>query len=322
MEQRIYNLEEAIGGFDMTFEKYQHVEKFGHLEVQGIDVGKCYIFPKIDGTNGSVWTDHNNFIYAGSRNRPLSREDDNAGFFAYIQEHAGIKKFLGMGYLRLYGEWLVPHTIKDYRDDAWKKFYVFDVMNHMGQYLTPDEWIPLMQWAGVDYLPPLEVIVNPTENDLMRVMNNNSFLMKDGYIGEGIVIKNYDYVNRFGRVTWAKMVRNEFKDRHKSENKLQIIHRDNLESKIAEKYVTSVLVEKVVAHILNQNRTTDILNNPVESCWSSKYIPQLLSTVFYDLIREETWSFIKQFKNPVIDFRKLQQYTIHQIKQLRPELFL
>jgi len=30
------------------FVKYQHVEKFGNLEVEGINLGECYIFPKID----------------------------------------------------------------------------------------------------------------------------------------------------------------------------------------------------------------------------------------------------------------------------------
>ena len=28
---------------------------------------------------------------------------------------------------RLFGEWLIPHRLRTYRDDAWKRFYVFDV---------------------------------------------------------------------------------------------------------------------------------------------------------------------------------------------------
>lgn len=39
----------------MEFRKYQHVERFGTSEVEGIDLGTCYIYPKIDGTNASVW---------------------------------------------------------------------------------------------------------------------------------------------------------------------------------------------------------------------------------------------------------------------------
>lgn len=46
------------------FIKYQHVERFGNLEVQNIELGLCHIFPKIDGTNASVWLE-NGEIKAG-----------------------------------------------------------------------------------------------------------------------------------------------------------------------------------------------------------------------------------------------------------------
>ena len=29
---------------------------------------------------------------------------------------------------RFFGEWLVPHSLKTYREDAWRDFYIFDVM--------------------------------------------------------------------------------------------------------------------------------------------------------------------------------------------------
>lgn len=41
----------------MKFNKYQHVEKLGNKEVEGINIGTCYVFPKIDGTNASIWND-------------------------------------------------------------------------------------------------------------------------------------------------------------------------------------------------------------------------------------------------------------------------
>lgn len=41
----------------MEFKKYQHVERFGKKETQGIEKGTVYIFPKLDGTNGVVWFD-------------------------------------------------------------------------------------------------------------------------------------------------------------------------------------------------------------------------------------------------------------------------
>lgn len=41
----------------MNFKEYMHLERFGTDEVEDIEFGECYIFYKIDGTNGSVWVD-------------------------------------------------------------------------------------------------------------------------------------------------------------------------------------------------------------------------------------------------------------------------
>lgn len=68
----------------MNFVRYQHIERFGADEVENIELGICHVFPKIDGTNGSVWLGDDGKIQAGSRNRILSLDDDNAGFYAAI----------------------------------------------------------------------------------------------------------------------------------------------------------------------------------------------------------------------------------------------
>ena len=67
----------------MEFRKYQHVEKFGNTEVKDIEIGECLVFPKIDGTNSSVWLEDEGNLKAGSRTRELTLEKDNAGFYKY-----------------------------------------------------------------------------------------------------------------------------------------------------------------------------------------------------------------------------------------------
>lgn len=68
-----------IAGVSHSFYKYQHVERLGTTETNGIEMGMCYIFPKIDGTNSQLW--FNEGLQAGSRNRHLEVENDNAGFY-------------------------------------------------------------------------------------------------------------------------------------------------------------------------------------------------------------------------------------------------
>jgi hypothetical protein len=78
----------------MNFKKYQHLERFGTTEVDCIELGTCYIFPKIDGTNASVWLGDDGQLQAGSRTRRLLLDADNAGFFAWAKEQHNLIDYL------------------------------------------------------------------------------------------------------------------------------------------------------------------------------------------------------------------------------------
>ena len=144
------------------FRKYTHVERYGNDEVQGIELGLCYVFPKLDGTNGSVWNDGEGNICAGSRNRQLTLDSDNAGFYAAMLADDSIGEFLRYHpTLRLYGEWLVPHSLKTYRADAWRKFYVFDVWDdEKEKYLPYDTYSEMLSTYEIEIIRPLAVIKN------------------------------------------------------------------------------------------------------------------------------------------------------------------
>ena len=72
----------------INYSKYQHIERLGSAEVDGILDGVCHIFPKLDGTNSQLWWD--NGLKAGSRNRELSVESDNAGFYNWALTQSNI----------------------------------------------------------------------------------------------------------------------------------------------------------------------------------------------------------------------------------------
>lgn len=300
----------------MEFLKYQHVERFGTTETQGIENGMCYVFPKIDGTNSQLWflqSDDKRFgkLLAGSRNRQLELDNDNAGFYNWAVKQKNIFDFFSDNpNLRLYGEWLVPHSLKTYRENAWRNFYVFDVMEGEN-YLPYEEYAALLRLYGIEFIPPLCKVENPTYDRLIAQLEKNGYLIEDGKgIGEGIVIKNYDYKNKYGRVTWAKIVTNEFKAKHAKCQVTEIKESKIIEQEICEKFVTKSLIEKELAKI--ETECGD---------WSSKYIQRLINTVFYCLVKEECWNFVKEFKNPTVDFKRLQFFCTQQIKTQMPLLF-
>jgi hypothetical protein len=302
----------------MEFRKYQHIERFGADEVDGIEFGKCYVFYKIDGTNSSVWLDDVGNLKAGSRNRELTLENDNAGFYNTILQDARIENYLLKHPThRLFGEWLVPHTLKTYRQDAWRRFYIFDVCLDKEdgdlEYIPYDIYKYLLDEFELDYIPPLATIMNPTYESLIKALDKTGqFLVEDGKgIGEGIVIKNYDFYNKYKRQTWAKIVANEFKEKHHKEMGCPDINAEKMvEEKIVDDFCTEAFIEKEYSKIVNE-----------QNGWNSKYIPMLLGRVFSELIKEESWNIVKKYKNPKIDYKTLNALVIRKIKEVKRNVF-
>jgi hypothetical protein len=294
------------------FKKYQHIERLGNNEVEDIEIGITHVFPKIDGTNGSIWIDNGN-IKAGSRNRELSIDNDNQGFYKWVLDNQNIKNYLTKHPdHRLYGEWLVPHSLRTYRYAAWRKFYVFDITidrDDTIEYIPYDIYKELLEEFDVEYIPLLVMIKNGSYEKFINQLQKNVFLIEDGKgAGEGIVIKNYAFYNKYGRQTWAKIVTSEFKDKHRKEMGVPILETSYIEDKIVNEFLTKACVEKEYAKIAANG-------------WESKMIPQLLGVVWHEFIIEETWNFIKKYKNPKIDYKLLQRFVTAKIKEHKKELF-
>ena len=296
-----------------SFLKYPHLERFGNVEVEGIEHGIGYVFPKIDGTNASMWVDSDGVFRYGSRTRELSIEHDNAGFMQAMQltPYGDPYKALltSKPYWRLYGEWLVPHSLKDYRDDAWKKFYVFDVFDEIANAFVPyEDYYQELNGNGVDVIPCYTKIKNGDYESFLRVAKEMKYLLKeDTGLGEGCVIKNYAYENKFGRVCWAKIVLAEFKEKHVSTMGPSEVGGELFEEKMAKALVTSHLVEKEYNKIALEG-------------WSSKSIPRLLETVYRCVVVEELYDYLKK-NNGTINFKTLKHFVNREVKAMKKELF-
>ena len=341
----------------MPFLKYLHIERVGNDEVEGIEDGTVYVFPKIDGTNASVW--HvDGTLYAGSRNREVNAGVDNQGFYTWATSddpHAtALRGYVQATGRRLFGEWLIPHTLKTYREEAWHKFYVFDVAadspdeDRGYQLLSFYEWSSDLEEAGVLYIPPLKIITNGRADDFNSLLDQNFYLMPDGgELGEGIVLKNYNYRNKYGRQQYAKLVRQEFKEDNVREmGAAKLFRADGVEKAIAVDTVTRTLVDKVIAKIKAEQPRICVIVGPeglrevtvdagrsvelhdhegiaetIEPGWKSQYIPQLLGRVYHDVVTEELWAQLKKHKQPTIDFKLLSRLIIAQVRAVAPEVF-
>jgi hypothetical protein len=300
------------------YKDYMHVVKLGTNDAEGILDGNVWFQPKVDGTSASIDYDAaTGVIHFHSRHRELSLENDNAGCMARLHDNPLLLEFFVKNpNLILRGEYLVRHTVKDYRDNAWNKLYIYDVEDKMtGRLLSYDDYFslvePLLESESIDVIPIIGIVKNPTEEDILHLLNQTTYLMKDGAgLGEGLVLKNYGWKNQYGRTVWAKVVRTEFKDRFHTVMGANSKENNPMEALAVEKYITSAFVEKEFAKLkLNLGG------------WESKYIPRLLSSVYHEFIDEHTWDILKDFKNPTIDFAQLQRRAYEQIKRCLTEVF-
>lgn len=291
----------------MDWHKYQHIERLGADEVDGILDGDVYVYTKLDGTNTGVYLDDTGNIRVNSSKRLLSIDNDNAGACAYILANEKFKKYLDKHPNHyLYGEFLVKNRIRTYKDDAWNKLYIFDVVEYKEdtiRYLSYGEYVPLLEEFDIEYIPYINKFVSPSLDDVGNLVDKGMFLQKSEGFPEGIVIKNYGFVNKYGRTVWAKIVREEFK--HRAKIKIA----NCVEQQIVDEFCTSALIEKEYTKVV------------VEKGWNSKLIPMLLGTIWHTFITEECWNIIKKYKNPTIDFRLLNKLVVDKIKKVKSDVF-
>lgn len=296
---------------DENYTNYQHVKRIGDQETEGLLDGTCYVFPKLDGTNAQAWFEDGQMHY-GSRNRDITEGSDNAGFREAMSQNQNLTDLCEeWEYGRVFGEWLVPHTVKGYADDAWRKFYVFDMMGADGAYVSYETLAEFCSRYGVEYIQPLHISNELTYEKIAKISETNTFLMADQKIGEGVVIKNYDYRNRFGRQTWGKFVTAEFHElsgTKKQKMPKQIL--GQIENEVVDHYLTTALIEKTQAKIALE-----------KGGWSSNCIGELIGRVWYDIVNEEIWNIVKRFKNPTINFKTLNILVTKGIKTKCPSIF-
>ena len=297
----------------MFYKSYQHIEKLGTSETEGILKGEVHLSYKIDGSNGCIYLKDNGELGFGSRKRELSITEDNMGFMSsFVTDKSLYSKFEEIlkknPNFIIYGEWLVPVTIKRYGKDAWRKFYVFDVFNNEdGTYLSFNTYKEMLDEYGLLYIPEIAVLNNPSEEDIKEYLDKTGeFLITEG-LGEGIVIKNYDYKNKYGRRTWAKILTEDFKKNKKEYRQKNHIAKveGNTEMLIINAFLTS-------EHVLKEKHKIE----EKYGGWSTKNIYELLNRVYDEFLKDNFELMLKKYKDPTINFKLLRQCSNDFVKEI------
>ena len=287
----------------MQFSKYQKIMRLGVEETEGILAGKVYIQEKVDGANTSVWMD-NGVLCMGSRSKPIT--EGFQGFCAYIQMNEPIKKLLAdHPDYRLHMEWLVRHTVA-YKETSYRKAYLFDISNEEGKLFELDLVRDIAKEYGIPFPQIFEVIENPTIEQINKYVGMTNL----GELGEGVVLKNPTFINKFGAQQYAKVVTQKFKEDNAlvfgGNNK----HSDTYwETFIVNKYMTLARIEKLIHKI---EPTLDGGKMGLE------HTPRIAGSAFHDMMVEEIWEICK--KVGTINFKELNRLAQRKAVQIYKDL--
>ena len=283
-------------------EKYQHVERLGSSSVVGLLDKRCLVQEKLDGANLTVANEAG--LIVATRNSCIHHEGAPLtgfrGAVEYVLAHEGILDFItDRPELILRGEWLVKNRI-DYDPLNMFKYYVFDVQLRSGDYIPWEEYSSIL--AEYDILMAPHLGFTDSMDEVIALAKGESHLGGDHK--EGVVVKRYDFVNKYGRTVWGKFVNEEYIH-------VQPVRRPDVEHKheaaFADYAVSVSLVNKVI--------------DKLEGDISIKRLGEIIGRSWNDVIHEELAEFVLHNKIRNFNFFTAKKEVTNLVRQIAMDRF-
>lgn len=274
----------------MIVKKYQSIDRHGKRNTQEtlFEGARIVVWEKIDGANASFKREGDT-VLAFSRNNQLDEHNTLGGFFEWVQGNIKAEDLKdGVIY---FGEYTNPHKI-NYGENT-KKFFLFDVYNEITEKYEP---LQIVKYEAERLSLNLAPIFYEGEfQSLEHIMEfvGKSQLAPDG-IGEGVVIKNYSYTDRFGNQIFTKIVTKSFQETNGGKVKEFKVSKDPLTSFI-EDTVTEARVEKMLHKLVDEGKLKE--DYAIEDMGT--ILKLLGSSVYEDVMKEEADTLAKVIKNRV-----------------------
>jgi hypothetical protein len=132
---------------------------------------------KLDGTNAQVCITEDGEVFAGSRNRWITVEDDNYGFARFVEDNK--EEFLKLGVGRHFGEWWGNGIQRGYNKQE-KTFSLFNTGRWRFNTKSVIKTVPIL-YEGM--------FSDEAITDVLSVLNLNGSRASPGFMNpEGIVV--------------------------------------------------------------------------------------------------------------------------------------
>lgn len=222
-------------------ETYPSSFVLGHKAVADILSSEVVVEEKIDGSQFS-FSVIGSELFCRSRGADIYLENPPDLFTKAVETIISIKNNLKEGYIyRAEAVTSLKHNILKYSRIPKGGLIGFDIQTDIQTFLDYDEKKAEFDRLGLETVPLFY------KGIIKDVEFLNSFLSRESILGgaiEGIVIKNYNLFTFEKKIAIAKIVRNDFKEVHRSEWK-----KGNQLEFIINKYKTEARWRKAIIHM-------------------------------------------------------------------------
>ncbi|WP_137743376.1 RNA ligase family protein [Robertmurraya siralis] len=269
--------------------KYQDIVRHGksgtHLTIEGNPY--IVIQEKLDGANASFKFE-NGELKCFSRNTELNKDNTLRGFTVWANQHFMSHEGLAENYI-FFGEWLVRHKLS-YGENE-NQFYLFDIYD-----LVEDEYLPYSKVANAAEELGLNLVPVFYEGEFQSLEHIQSFVGKSklGEIGEGVVVKNTDFKNKYGNQQFTKFVSDSFAEMAKTKK-----HKVNTQKDDLQEFVNATVNKARVSKIIHKLVDEGLLKEDYAIEDMGTILKNTGSKVFDDVIKEELDELLKLLKSKI-----------------------
>ncbi|WIL49617.1 RNA ligase family protein [Bacillus bombysepticus] len=278
----------------MEQKKYMDVVRLGHRSTVGVlnEGDEIVIQEKIDGANASFMV-YGESIRCFSRNRELSEGNTLGGFYQFANSLDSYKLLDGYLY---FGEWLNPHKIR--YGSYEKQFILFDIYDlHRDKYVSFSVVKMEAQRLGLNLVPVFYEGPYRGFEHLQQFVGKTQLGGKLGDMetGEGIVVKNVSYLDRFGKQQFVKLVTDAFRE-VQSQKAPKDPRKKTEEQVFVDTCMTKARVEKLIHKLVDEG----ILDGKFDITDMQVILQNLGGHVYDDMLKEESEMLPKEFEEKQI----------------------
>lgn len=269
--------------------KYTDIVRLGHKTTVGVLNEGDYITitEKIDGANSSFILNENNEVDCFSRNTQVDENNTLRGFYGWVKEN--VKPELLNPKYRYFGEWLVSHKIQ-YKPEFYQNFYLFNVYDEeKEEYLSDDVMRSEAERLGIKTVPLIYEGQYISFEHLMQFVGKSDMAVN---FGEGIVVKNVNYKDRYGKQCFVKLVHEDFIEVQKQKapkdtNRPITVEQEFINICLTKARVDKLLHKLVYEGILEENFGIEDMGNILKN---------LGGKIYEDIMKEESDSLPENYE--------------------------